>query len=242
MLPLFLVLLSGPFTGLFLWSAADNSSAAYCQLVNTRSTVSGDCYVRSVDQRERQGVKESHLAVEGITDGERVVLRVNGLFGERRTWGTAIRQGAGFVLEVTNAAGIQRFQFTPASPATATSAMTTVGRKGVAAHSAAQTASTLAAARADYKDLAARLQWVERDIARARSDSVIAVQKVATAHLAVRAARDSGNRQNMSWKVVNAETDVHWATQRITNSTTAATSMRAQMKRDSTYIVGVRNR
>jgi hypothetical protein len=256
MLPLFLALLSGPFTGLFLWSAADNSAAAYCQLVNTRGTVSGDCYARSVDQGERQGIKDIHLAVEGITDGERVVLRVHGLFGEQRTWGTAIRQSSGFVLESASAAGIQRFQFIPASPAAATSAMTTVGRKGIAAHSAAQTARTLADTRADYHDLASRLPWVESEIARARRDSVSGSEKVAFARLAVLATKDSVRRERIDWKrgdlqgrlgsangrLNDAVVGVQWATERIVESVGIAASMRAQMKRDSSYMVGVRNR
>lgn len=256
MLPLFLALFSGPFTGLFLWSAADNSSAAYCQLVNTRSTVSGDCYARSVDQGERNGFKDAHLAVEGVTDGDRVVLRVHGLFGEQSTWGTAIRQSSGFILERASVAGIQRFEFTPASPAAATSAMTSVGRKGIAAHSAAQTAATLAATRADYKDLASRLPWVESEIARARRDSVSASEKVAFARLAVLATRDSVRHERVDWKRGDLEgrlgsadgrwndatVGVQWATERIVESVGIAASMRAQMKRDSSYIVGSRTR
>src|SRR4051794_4095545 len=94
-----LALFSAPFTGLFLWSAPDNTMAAYCQLVNTRGAVAGDCYVRSVDQSERNGFKDTQISVEGTTDGDRVVLRVRGLFGSQTTWGTAIRQSSGFVLE-----------------------------------------------------------------------------------------------------------------------------------------------
>jgi hypothetical protein len=252
MLLLFLAFLSGPFTGLFLWSAPDNSSAAYCQLVNTRGTVSGDCYVRSVDLGERHGFKDTHLGVEGTTDGERVVLREHGLFGLQATWGTAILEGSGFVLESARAAGVLRFQFKSVSPTAATSAMTIVGRKGIAALSAAQMASTLATTRAEYKDLIGGLQSAVRDIALARSDSVIAAEKLAGARLTVLATQDSARQETTDWKretfesrvgaanwrMNAARTGVLQATERIEESTSVAASMRTQMKRDSIYIAG----
>jgi hypothetical protein len=256
MLPLFLAFLSGPFTGLFLWSAPDNSAAAYCQLVNTRGTVSGDCYVRSVDLGESHGFKDTHLGVEGITEGDRVVLREHGLFGEQASWGTAILESSGFVLESARAAGVHSFQFKSASPAAATSAMTTVGRKGIAALSAAQMARSLALTRADYRDLASRLKWAVRDIALARSDSVIAAEKLAVVRLTVLAAQDSVDQERIAWKrgtfesrlgaanwrMNAARTGVLRATERIEESTSVAASMRTQMKRDSIYIAGFGNR
>lgn len=78
--------------------------------------------------------------------------------------------------------------------------MTTVGRKGIAALSAAQMARSLTLTRTDYEDLASRLQWAVRDIALARSDSVTAAEKLAVVRLTVLAAQDSVRQERIAWK------------------------------------------
>jgi hypothetical protein len=113
-------------------------------------------------------------------------------------------------------------------------------------------ASTLAATRAEYKDLIGGLQSAVRDIALARSDSVIAAEKLAVVRLTVLATQDSARQETIDWKrgaleshvgaanwrMNAARTGVLQATERIEESTRVAASMRAQMKRDSIYIAG----
>jgi len=243
----------GRFDGLFLWAAADNSAAAYCQLVNNGGIVSGDCYSRSVDIAKSHGLKENHFAVEG-TNGSRVALRVQGLLGTRALWGTAVATRSGFMLELSSAAGVQTVEFRSASAPSANAAMAAVARKGAADRSSAEFARMVQAARNDYYQLRAALPRAESELARARRDSVEASAKVEIVRQMRLAIVDSIRAETVDWKrgtlegrlgaadgrMTAAQTGVQWAVERIVESTRQIASMRAQMKRDSLYVVASR--
>lgn len=247
---LIFVLVIGHFDGLFLWAAADNSAAVYCQLVNDGAIVSGDCYSRSVDIAKSGGLKENHFAVEG-TDGPRVALRVQGLFGTRALWGTAIPKGSGFVLELSSPAGVQTIEFRNASAPSANAAMAAVAQKGAAARSSAELAGAVQNARNDYYQLRAGLPRAENELTRARRDSAEATAKVDAVRRLQLAIADSIRAETVDWKrgtlegrlgaangrMNAAQTGVLWVTQRIAENTRQIASMRAQMKRDSLYVV-----
>jgi len=253
MLLLVLVFAIARFDGLFLWSAADNSAAVYCQLVNSGRTVSGDCYSRSVDIASNSGVKENHFAVEG-SDGSRVALRVQGLFGTRVTWGTATATGRGFVLQLSSPAGVQSVEFRSATSASANAAMVAVARKGADARSSAELKAAVQSARKDYYQLRAGLPGAESDLARARRDSVEASAKVDAVRQQQIALADSIRMETVDWKrgrlqgrlgaadgrMNAAETGLQWATERMRESIQQIASMRSQMKRDSLYVVKAR--
>src|SRR5256714_14431527 len=255
MLSLLLLAMLGRFDGLFLWAAPDQSAAVYCQLVNAAGTISGDCYSRSVNPGEHNGVKEDHIEVEG-TDGNRVVFRVHGLFGVRATWGTAQVRASGFVLELSSSAGVQAVEFTRASASMANTAMGAVGRRGAAARSSAQAAAALQRARNDYYELAAEIPGAQKELALARGDSVGSSAEADTVMMYRRAVMDSLRAERVDfkrgylesrvgaadWRLNAAQSRVQRATERIKQEIDFIASTRAQMKRDSLYVVSARRR
>jgi hypothetical protein len=245
------LLVVASFTGLFVWNAANNNSAGFCQLSDTKSVVSGDCYIRSVDVNAKGGFTDTHISVEGVRDGERVALRVRGLLGTERTWGTATLNRAGFVLEAARPDGVQQFEFIQSSAAVGNSTMAGIQRRGHAVQTARWSAMKRQETLENYRDLETRLPLVEKEIIRARSDSLKAEEKLAGRRGKAAAIRDSIARESVDWKrgalegnlgaalgQVNDEmTSVQWATERIVQESGYARDMRSQMKADSLYLV-----
>ncbi len=245
--------LSVPFSGIFLWAGSTASYAAYCQLTNVRSIVSGDCYSEVVVPSETDGVRRRHYVVVGETDGSRVTLR----FTNGETWGTAMARHGGFVLQIPNASGVTESEYHVATVAEANRVMGFVARRGALARasydsvrSEAAEARTVSEYEADYADVSRRYRLVLADIDRARRDSTTAEPRIVAAKAVLEATRDSVKRERIDWKrgdleyrvglaegrLVNTQTDLTRATERIRESSRYAAEMKSQMIRDSAYL------
>ena len=254
MLEIKTAILLGSFTGLFLWSSPDNNAAGFCQLVDTRGEVSGDCYVRAINSDAENWVKETHLYVQGMRDGNRVPFRVRGLLGSAATWGIATLNGSGFVLETSSAGGIERFEFTRSSPSVANSRMALIANRAHAAQGARSAEIQRKYVYADYQDLRERLPGVVEQIQDARADSVRGEEKLAAVKRRQLAIKDSIAHERIPWKIANlqtdlgfastdeniARTDIAWATESIQQETRIAASMRAQITADSLFLFRAR--
>ena len=244
------ILLSS-FSGLFVWNSPDNNAAGFCQFTDTRGAVSGDCFVRSIDTRSDHWLKETHIFVEGVRDGDRVTLRARGFLGTTATWGIATLNNSGFVLEASNASGVSRYEFTRSSANVANLRMSSIARRAEAGRAARMSEMKREEVAADYKDLVDRLPGVEEQILNARDDSVRAEGKLAAVKRRQIAIKDSIARERVSWKVGSLQTDLGFAstdeniarsdirsaTERIVEETSIARSMRTQITADSLYLV-----